>query len=76
MNEHVEPITVAEATIGHLSLCELSMGICYSWHGLCDSLPPWKAVDEASKRQAGRIAYNGRKGSRKGHGPKNQPTSS
>lgn len=53
MNEHVDPTTVAEATIGQLSSCELPVELRCAGHGLCDSLPPWKAVDEASERQAG-----------------------
>ncbi len=76
MNEHVDPIIVADATIGQLSSYELPIERRYTWHGLWDSLPPWKAVDEASERQAGRIADDRGKRSGKGHGPENQPTSS
>ena len=52
MNEHVDPAIVAEATIGQLSSCELPVERRCAWHELCDSLPPWKAVDEASEGQA------------------------
>lgn len=71
MKEHVDPTIVAEATIGQLSWCQLPIVRCCTWHELCDSLPPWKAVDEASEGQAGRIAYYWRKRGREGHGPKN-----
>ena len=52
----------------HRSFCD--------WHELCNSLPPWKAVDEASESQAGGIAYYWGKRGGEGHGPQNEPPSS
>ena len=50
MKEQVDPITVAEATIGQLSSCELPVETYCPWYGVCNCLPPWEAVDEASER--------------------------
>lgn len=76
MNEHVDPTIVAEATIGQLSWCQLPIVRCCTRHELCNSLPPWKSVDEASESQAGGIAYYWGKRGGEGHRPQNEPPSS
>lgn len=79
MKEHVDPTTVADATMGQLLHSQLSIECfisCSKVTSCNSSSPPWKSIYKAGQCQARRISYNRGKCCCKTHKPKYQPSSS
>lgn len=79
MKEHRDPKTVAEATMNQLANWLVHVEINEDWALKPSSTWPfspfWKAVNKASRGDAGRVANDRRKSRHESQGPDDQPSS-